>query len=49
MRTRNGMTDIVELTYEQLEQLLQAPNYSLAHNAIRKRLELMEKIGRNYL
>lgn len=42
VRTRNGMTDIVELTYEQLEQLLQAPNYSLAHNAIRERLELIE-------
>lgn len=36
------MTDIVELTYDQLEQLLQAPNYSLAHNAIRERLELIE-------
>lgn len=40
--TRNGMTDIVELSYEQLEQLLKVPSYSLAHNAIRERLELID-------
>lgn len=40
--TRNGMTDIVELSYEQLEQLLKVPSYGLAHNAIRERLELID-------
>lgn len=40
--THNGMTDIVKLTYEQLEELLTRANYSLAHNALRERLELID-------
>lgn len=40
--TSSGMTDIFTLSYDQLEQLLKLPKYSLAHNAIRERLDLMD-------
>lgn len=47
VRTREGMKDIAELTYSQLEQLLKVSNYSLAHNAIRERLELIDAMQTN--
>lgn len=40
--TSSGMTDIVTLSYEQLEKLLSLPKYGLAHNAIREWLDLLE-------
>lgn len=39
--TMAGLTDIVTLSEEQLAQLLKKQSYSLAHNAIRERLELL--------
>lgn len=39
VRTRNGLTDIVTLSYEQMQQLLASSKYALAHKAIRERID----------
>ena len=39
VRTRNGLTDIVTLSYEQMQQLLASSKYALAHKAIRERVD----------
>lgn len=47
--TMAGWTDIVTLSEEQLAQLLEKQSYSLAHNAIRERLELLKEFTQECL
>lgn len=42
VKTRNGFTDIVSLSYEQLQQLLASPKYALAHKTIEERINAID-------